>query len=450
MITLTAKINLLSTANGVLSGATSNLSGNNLSSEIGAILGVKQRVGNPFIIGINKIGDGSTISGKLNYFMGDQIADQNGNFANPYLFNVQGNGLNAITFAFDDTHHRHPKKIKVVSYEGYASFETKSSSGISIGSPDMGYWAMGSVSFDTPTPITSAVGVLSITKALGVEITSIENNLVRWKYQTFSANQTVNVEITAYYEDFMPIEETYAVDDALFTLSKPTANGYIVEIDDWNTPNSLLVLTGIYVDITIDIDRRNLVGIDETIYDRSDLKLPSYGVKSNMGNLSFNDLDGEIKDYAEQLLLGSDLNVNIYINNTLNKKSELVGVFKTDTWDYDNYNRNVEVSLKDDLLEWQEINMPRINYDPNNPTHQNFEWLYRQIYAFTVQNGYDMLSFDELDEQTQSVLTNNYMQYPFLEPASLWAQWDKFGKATLTHIFKKGNGKIVCKYNGGN
>ena len=80
MITLTAKISLITSDNGTLSEVSTNLSSNNISSNLGAVMGVKREVLNPFIIGKSVIGDGSRIYSKLDYFMGDQVANAYGYF----------------------------------------------------------------------------------------------------------------------------------------------------------------------------------------------------------------------------------------------------------------------------------------------------------------------------------------------------------------------------------
>ena len=55
MITLTAKINLISSDSGTLSSVSSEISKNNISSDITAIKGVKSQGSNPFLLGVSKI-----------------------------------------------------------------------------------------------------------------------------------------------------------------------------------------------------------------------------------------------------------------------------------------------------------------------------------------------------------------------------------------------------------
>lgn len=384
MITLTAKINLLSGDNSKLQLGSDNLSGNNISSNLSDIVGVKKNVVNPFIFGVSKLGSGATFESKESfkkrsggYYIGNQPSDKNGFFKNPYSITISSTEtIKNLTIAFDTINNRHPKSIIIDGKE-------------------------------------------------------------------------------------------YLDDDAIFTVANLTrSTSHTITISYWNTANAPLVITGIYTEVTIEIDRRNLISISRSIFDRSDLKLPSFGIISNTGDIEFNDINGEIRDYAEQLLLQSGLSCEIKLNNTLvDGASETVGLFETDQWNYDNDNRVVSVSIKDDLEEWQEINVEEISYDPRVVDSKTFSWLYEHLWKSTSnrssyvndkgktvigKGNYNMLSIVELDEDTQAVLNNTYIQYPLLESGNLWRQWTKLCEVCQLHIYKNSNGIIECKYNGGN
>ena len=64
----------------------------------------------------------------------------------------------------------------------------------------------------------------------------------------------------------------------------------------------------------------------------------------------------------------SGLKCEIKLKNTLvDGATETIGLFETDQWNYENDSKSVSVSLKDDLEEWQDINVGEISYDPRNP-----------------------------------------------------------------------------------
>lgn len=357
MITLTAKINLLSDKKGTLT-AIGNENGNNISSEIRNVLGKQiTNVNNPFILGASKLGDGSTLSGKVNYFIGNRPSNENGKFNSSYNIYVSGKNITVLNIAFDTVNNRHPNNIRC-------------------------------------------------------------NGVI------------------------------YADDDAIFTITNLGAGGTIY-IDNWNTPLYPLVITGIYVNISIDIDYRRLISLGRDITYRGDNKLPSYGIISNTGNLEFNDLNGEIKDYAEQLLLKSGLKVVIMLNNTLTNNYQQVGIFETETWDYDNDNRSVSVSLKDDLEEWQDIQVQGFDYDPRNPNFVLTEGTMADLYSWLwdrTPSKYQMKSYSSLDNITKQILATTHIDYPMLKSGTLWEQWQKLCEVCELYIYKDNQGNTICTY----
>ena len=349
MITLTARINLISANNGTLSSVTSNLSGNNISSEIVAILGSKSQGSNPFIFGVSKFGDSATFSDGIDYFIGSQASNEKGEFATPYVLTVSGSNITSLTIAFDTANNRHSNKI--------------------------------------------------------------------------------NIDGVDYFDN-----------DAIFTVvNLPRANSHTITIDNWNSPLYPLVITGIYVNISIEINNRNLISLTSTIFDRGDYNLPSYGIISNVGNIEYNDLTGEIKDNAEQLLLTSDLKVEINLKDTLTKKEEQIALMEPTDWDYDNNYRSVSVSLQDDLVEWQNIYVKGFDYDPRNPfkilPNGTMEDLYKIWLEVEVPSKYRLLKFGELDIITQNILASTKIEYPLLKDGTLWEQFVKLCEVCGLYVY---------------
>lgn len=215
----------------------------------------------------------------------------------------------------------------------------------------------------------------------------------------------------------------------------------------------MITLTAkIYINSTnvIEIDRKNILNISRSIFDRSDLKFPSFGIISNTGSVEFNDIDGSILDFAEEGMLTNGADVKLYLKNTLAQGASIeIGCFKTDNWEYDNDNKIVSVSIKDDLEEWQNINVEGISYDPRDLTHRNLQWFYEWLYKKTPSK-YRMKSFSGLDTETKNVLSNTWVVYPLLKTDTLWRQWDKLCQVAQAHIKKEDDGTTSFKYNGGN
>ena len=363
MITLTAKINFLPAISEATLHLISAFEGNNISSDIESVFESKKSAKSPFIIGASKLGDSSTFSEKVDYFIGKTFSDKNGNFANSYEFMLRGglSSISHITIAFDTVNNRHPKSIIIN----------------------------------------------------GVE---------------------------------------YADDDAIFTIPLPYSINQTVTISNWNTPNSPLVISGIYTEVTINIDKHNMVILNRSLFDRPNTKLPEYGIISNSGSVDFKDLNGEIQDYLINSSKIKNLDIEITLKNTLNKKSEKVGLFKTRNWNYDSDNRSVSVSLKDDLEEWQDISVGGLDYDPRNSYQYIADGKMSSLYKWLQQPAitptkYQMLPFNELDNQTQSILENTVLQYPMLKNGSLWEQWRKLCEVCGLYIYKNNQGKTTCSYN---
>ena len=195
----------------------------------------------------------------------------------------------------------------------------------------------------------------------------------------------------------------------------------------------------------IPLNNKRIISISANSFDRSDITRPSYGIISNTGELEFNDFDSEFLNYANQRLLTSDLPVSIFLNNTLYKIRQQIGEFQTRSWNYDNNNKRVSVSLKDDLEEWQDISINGISYNPiyNETTSMSY---YYQTLRLKTPIKYQMLPFKELDEKTQLILNDTTVEYELLRGGTLWEQWRKLCEVCALYIYKNREGKTVCTY----
>lgn len=199
----------------------------------------------------------------------------------------------------------------------------------------------------------------------------------------------------------------------------------------------------------ITLDYRNSMSLERNIQDRSDFKLPSFGIISNGGNLRFVDADGSVRFLAEQRQLKSGMAVNFYLNNTVSGASAPVGKFLTNQWDYDNNNKEVTVSLMDDLQEWQDLLITPVEYNPYFDKDLSFKWYYEYLYALTPSK-YNLIAFSDLDEATQTVLSATMFEFFILNSKSIWGAWENLCEACQCHIYKRNDGKTTCRYNGGN
>ena len=197
-------------------------------------------------------------------------------------------------------------------------------------------------------------------------------------------------------------------------------------------------LIGKTINVTKEFDRRNLLSIERSIFDRSDLKLPSWGIISNVGNLEFNDINNRFLGYANAGLLVEGMKCELYLNNTLVKgATEKIGTFYADTWDYDNDSRVVRVGLKDDLEEWQDILLEEYPL-------QNAMTMY-EIYDYLLGKTPSKWDFI-IDTATNDRLKYITCPYPYLESDNLWAQWNKLCEVCALYIYKNNDGKVIVQH----
>ena len=242
--------------------------------------------------------------------------------------------------------------------------------------------------------------------------------------------------------------EAFYDDDPTWSIKLNGEDTHTIIISNWNKPNSPMVISSIYTDLSIDLDETNLLDFERTIMDRSDISKPSFGIISNTGSLSFIDKDGEVADYIAQQLISSQNIVSAYLENTETGAKEQIAYFNTEKWSYNNSQSLVDVQLKDDLEDWQNINVAEIYFDLKSQQSKTLKYFYEYLHEKTPPK-YNMLSFEELEEKTKDILQNTTIQYPYLEKGSLWRQWSKLCEVAQLHIYKKNN-RTVCVYGEGN
>ena len=209
-----------------------------------------------------------------------------------------------------------------------------------------------------------------------------------------------------------------------------------------------------YPDILIDY--KSLIDVSGKITDRSDISTFSFGVVSNGSDINFRDIYDSgnsrwVFDYlAEKKALIEGITIHLYILNTLTKNSEMVGEFKTDEWDYDSETRQVSVSFKDELEEWQDIEVEAEYPDPTNYNNsKNLEYFYNKLYNITKAKGYNISKFDDLDPATKTRIKNLWVNVAILKSGNLWGQWNKFCAFAQCHLLKVKD-DIKLFYTGGN
>jgi hypothetical protein len=248
-----------------------------------------------------------------------------------------------------------------------------------------------------------------------------------------------------------------AIDGKSFAVKGATAefknlsfsSEHEIVVFDWTYAYRPLYIGAISAsfDGIMEIGKSKMLSCGSSIIDRGDTALPSFGIISNGGNLSFSDYDDSVLQMAQIGFLGEGANAQIFLADKLNGIKKVVGDFYTDTWSYDNNAKSVSVSLKDDLEELQDIVFEGLEYNFETRETKTAKQIYEFLYGKTPEK-FVFVPFDSLSASTKSVLEKTIVQFPYLEKGNLWSAWVKLCELCQLYIFKE-YGITKCEYRGG-
>lgn len=190
------------------------------------------------------------------------------------------------------------------------------------------------------------------------------------------------------------------------------------------------------------IDNTKLISLESSIQSRQSEDDLTFGIISNTCSIEFNDSDDKYKSYAEKGKLQDGVETKIYINNSITKSKELAGTYYTEDWDYDINNKSVSVSLKDGLMNFQNIQNNGYQYLDKNSYLID---VYNSLKADTEKLGY---KFAEIGKDTKlyRYFTTTIGEYLYIEKGNLWDIWQKFCDASSCHMFMNHFGEIEFNY----
>lgn len=258
-------------------------------------------------------------------------------------------------------------------------------------------------------------------------------------FDTYNRFYPKSVALYAYIDGKMDKVDDFKDDDVQweFKLNKKS-NKFKIIVNDWIEPNKPFILTGIYADLKIHLDYRQITDISGGVVTQSDFRKPSYGIVSNSGTISFNDFYNEIRDYIELGLLKKGALVNIWIENSLVKSQKYqVCEMYTDKWTYDEENKSVTVSLVDGLEKMQDIEFEGIAYYPRTTIAKTYREIYDILVEKTKSFGFKI-----------NTVVPNYIfdwknPYPYMKSSSLWSAWQRFAESMCLKIYKNSNGELT-------
>ena len=272
--------------------------------------------------------------------------------------------------------------------------------------------------------------------------------------ETFTLSGTTDARKSVYIEYLSPLlVSSYEVESTTSTNYEfGISNGVMYGVTLYSASSGAEVSITFVLNYTpIIINQRNLLSLEFSEFDRGDTKTASFGIHSNSGTVSFNDDRwGTVLNGANYGKLQQGLKVQFFINNTLIKKSELVGEYKTKQWDYDSDKRTATLSFGDELTEWQDIETDGLVFNPNAVSSTGLYstsllTIYKKFAQIASSFGYDIV----LDDNTRIQLQNIFVKFPYISPCSLWKFGTKICQASACHIYQS-KGKIIFRYNGGN
>ena len=249
-------------------------------------------------------------------------------------------------------------------------------------------------------------------------------------------------------------EEKYEIKSPVFLI--PNENKYRVKIriNDWNKPNSPLIVTG----VTSYYDIENFISLELEGLDRTDATKPSWGIKTNSGNFKFIDEHHIIESLSKILLRKK---ITFQIQNVENRQNVSSLMFSNQNTD--RKTNECKVELKDFLDLFQKINVKKYRMDDFQDdlpsTHEEFKTAYDILNRIA---NYDLLnarrsipifsSYTEtgflIDNATKNWLKSIKIKFPYLEEGSAWAQLTKLCELSGCHIFVNADG-IICMHFGG-
>lgn len=236
--------------------------------------------------------------------------------------------------------------------------------------------------------------------------------------------------------------ETIYDDDAIFNFKLASNETHTIVIDNWNKPNSPLIISGIYSVIKGEINKRNAISIECSLSQRGEFQVPDYGLYSSSARIEFKDTTGEYEDYASLGILSEGCKTEFKLQNTLDKATKNrppIGTYYTSKWSYDANNRTVSVELKDNLELLQDVQGSSMML-PNETT------MY-EVFSELKDKTIEYFEFADLSATVEGRLTNVTNRNVTMHAKSLWAQWEDFCIANALYMFLDNYGKVKFSYN---
>ena len=161
--------------------------------------------------------------------------------------------------------------------------------------------------------------------------------------------------------------------------------------------------------------------------DRSDVSLPSWGIKSNSGNIEFSDTQKIYKSINSK----STITFSIY--------SKEIGTFYVTEVQFDEQTNRTKLSFQDVLKDWSNTETLGIDVTQNTTA-------YDVLTRIPKPSG---TRINIADTATENHLKAINIPFSYLEDGSFWNLMTKFCELTMCYIYCNNLGTPQIKYNEG-
>ena len=224
----------------------------------------------------------------------------------------------------------------------------------------------------------------------------------------------------------------YSNDSSVFDWHGAPTNQVTIIILQVSTPLYPIEITSISIGIVKRFDKSDLRQGDALVVGSrkaADNTQPSFGVNSNYGTVPLIDKGGYLKGLARTRIIkpSSEFPIKIFFDGNL------IGDFISESWDIRYESQNITITLKDELMLWDDIYFGGSHIISTN-TYESF--------------------FDDLnDSSPKTINISNELRLElrsiscpdgFIAPGSLADSWRKFCEAAQVNIVKRIDGEIWC------
>lgn len=256
---------------------------------------------------------------------------------------------------------------------------------------------------------------------------------------TITLQKSVQAGFVAIYFDTINNEHpnNIIINGEKLTLNSPVCLLAVSEtpvtiiISNWNKPNRPLRIQGITTFIKFD---KEIISVNLGGQSKTDSSLPSWGIKSNSGDIELFDAYNVIENMSSKGFL-ENCCLNVYLD--INNKKTQIGQFYISTANKSERKHQTRLEFQDVLISWQNIQMPEIPFGQSTISAYNF------LLSVMKKNRIVW------DANTESYLKKIVLSKPYLSAGSFWEMLNKICELSMSYIYCNREGTPIIKSNGG-